>query len=298
MRFVIIIPYKNEYNNLKNIFRDIINQKKKFSEVIFVNDRSTDASYELVNSLIGKRIGFKNLNYKSSKSMFDVLNFGLKNISNKKCFVLPGSANDGFFNNMLQIAYNDLKKNPNVGFWSSIGYYKIGNKYSKFKTPILSLKKNFNKGEAFLRKYFLMGNFIVGASCLYNLKYIMRENFFQSKLLGIADLDMYKKIGYKYGHIYHPKRLCYVTKHKGQFSYKTYNSKNFSNVVYLYKKNLISFINLEMTNKLISRIKFLKYVKFSEKKKFNFFVFIFLIKNFSFFTRSFYFRNIKNLFIS
>lgn len=296
MRFAIIIPYKNEFQNLRNVFSCIIKQKKKFSEVIFVDHNSTDGSHKLVNYLIGKRKGFQNLKY-NGKTMFDVLNFGLRKIKNFNCYVLPGSANDGFFDNMLQIAYNDIRSCNNIGLWSAIGYYKINRKFIKFETPILSTKKKIHKGSQFLKNYLKIGNFIVGASCLYNYKFIKKEKFFIKELLGIADLDIYKKIGIKYGHFYNPKRLCYVTKHKGQFSYLTYKQQNFFKVSEKYKKSLMSYIEKKYTIKILNRLVFLKKTKFNSYTKLDLFFFKFIFFNLSFILKTIYYRKFKNIFI-
>ena len=55
-RFSLIIPFRNEDENLENLFHDIASQNypKKLLEVIFIDDNSTDQSVALLQKLMAK----------------------------------------------------------------------------------------------------------------------------------------------------------------------------------------------------------------------------------------------------
>jgi len=52
VKISVIIPFRNEKKNISNIINDLINQSEQAYEIIFIDDNSTDDSYELLSNLI------------------------------------------------------------------------------------------------------------------------------------------------------------------------------------------------------------------------------------------------------
>jgi len=76
--FSIIIPVRNEEENIKKILNDIINQSYKNFEVIIVNDHSEDSTIGVIESLKDRRIKIihlKNGEYGKKNAILNGLNF-------------------------------------------------------------------------------------------------------------------------------------------------------------------------------------------------------------------------------
>ncbi len=85
LKLSVIIPFKNEANNLSRLVNSLINQtlEDEYYEVIFVNDHSVDKSEVILSELIKKRENFKILNTNNTVSgKKNALSFGIKNALN------------------------------------------------------------------------------------------------------------------------------------------------------------------------------------------------------------------------
>jgi dolichyl-phosphate beta-glucosyltransferase len=83
MNISIVLPFYNESKRITNIFKPIINLKKKIRniEFIFVNDGSVDSSINLINDFIKKNKikNFKIISYLKNKGKGHALKLGVLN---------------------------------------------------------------------------------------------------------------------------------------------------------------------------------------------------------------------------
>lgn len=83
MNISIVLPFYNESKRITNIFKPIINLKKKIRniEFIFVNDGSIDSSINLINDFIKKNKikNFKIISYLKNKGKGHALKMGVLN---------------------------------------------------------------------------------------------------------------------------------------------------------------------------------------------------------------------------
>jgi dolichyl-phosphate beta-glucosyltransferase len=83
MNISIVLPFYNESKRITNIFKPIINLKKKIRniEFIFVNDGSVDSSINLINDFIKKNKikNFKIISYLKNKGKGHALKMGVLN---------------------------------------------------------------------------------------------------------------------------------------------------------------------------------------------------------------------------
>jgi len=294
MNIVLVIPYKNEALNLRKIFKQIIIQKRKYSEIIFINNNSTDLGPQMVENFIKNY--HNSFHYSSnSKYLFDVINLGIKKIKCKNGFVNILSANDYIEKNFIYSASIILNKNQKIGVFTAMGYKKIKNKISKYNSPIISFDKKILKGKSFIKYYKKFGNFFFGPTILYNIK-ILKKNLFKENLHGISDFINFFKISYFYGVLFYPKRLGIMQIHQGAYLSKTYKYNYFYNVFYFLKKEIV-FLNKYDKKFIKQRVVDIFNLKFSTKKNRSLSYLKYAISNPLFSLNYFINRIIKNLFI-
>ncbi len=81
----IIIPFRNEGENIANIIHDIINQlyPKNLIDLILVNDHSSDNSLEIANLLCLEELNFRVLELKDEEGKKAALRYGVENSHNE-----------------------------------------------------------------------------------------------------------------------------------------------------------------------------------------------------------------------
>ena len=86
MKVCVIIPVFNEQDFIKKSVESLIDQTIKPTEVIYVNDNSTDNSKNIIKNLIGKYEWIRVIDHKSfqehvpGSKVIEAFNFGLKNL--------------------------------------------------------------------------------------------------------------------------------------------------------------------------------------------------------------------------
>ncbi|MFC2137899.1 glycosyltransferase [Bacteroidota bacterium] len=80
----IVIPFRNEKNNIEHIINDIQNQtySKEDFELILINDHSNDSSVEVINTLELNNIKIKILNLENDKGKKAALRYGIESSNN------------------------------------------------------------------------------------------------------------------------------------------------------------------------------------------------------------------------
>ncbi len=97
----IIIPLRNEIDNLENIKESFNKNLENFKfEVIFINDFSTDGTFEKANLIAQENKNFKVFNNKK-KGLGGAINLGINNSNGEYICIMMADLSDDF---------NDLKK--------------------------------------------------------------------------------------------------------------------------------------------------------------------------------------------
>ncbi len=81
--FTIIVPVYNEEDNLKRVEKELlafINISNKKTEILFVNDGSTDNSQQLINTICKRNNGFHYINFKENKGLSSAIKAGFDHI--------------------------------------------------------------------------------------------------------------------------------------------------------------------------------------------------------------------------
>ena len=120
----IYIPAYNAENTIKDCINSVINQSKKFDEIIVIDDNSTDDTLKILKE-------FSNLNIIENKSNMGLgynRNLGIKISSNN--IVASIDADVVLNHKWLEIMINNISKNQNTMFGGKMSEKLIKNKFN------------------------------------------------------------------------------------------------------------------------------------------------------------------------
>ena len=127
MKILIIIPVFNEENNIEKCIDSIQNQTHKVSNIILVNDGSTDKTLEKINFLSKKYKNIKSYDLQNSlpkplpgKKIIKAFNYGLS--KNKLNYDFIGKFDGDLIlpKNYFEILINEFKINNKLGLASGV----------------------------------------------------------------------------------------------------------------------------------------------------------------------------------
>lgn len=127
----IIIPYRNEENNILKLWQNLSLQKAINVEIIFINDASQDNSEKIVNSLTHPHFQIKKLNLSDNLSgKKNAIEFGIKHSSYEKILTLDADcipsrdnwifAHQNFNHSSTKILGGGVFIQSNSKFWNTI----------------------------------------------------------------------------------------------------------------------------------------------------------------------------------
>ena len=190
----IIIPLRNEIDNLENI-KENFNKNLtdiKF-EVIFVNDFSTDGTFQKISEIAKENINFKVFD-NEKKGLGGVINLGVEKSNGEYICIMMADLSDDF--NDLKDYYTKIKdKNLDAVFGSRFTKKSKVINYP-FKKLILNRIFNFVVQILFLNKY----NDYTNAFKIYNAKVLKNMLPFVSESFNIFLEIPLKIISRKYSY--------------------------------------------------------------------------------------------------
>ena len=128
----IYIPAYNAENTIKDCINSVINQSKKFDEIIVIDDNSTDDTLKILRE-------FSNLNVIENKSNMGLgynRNLGIKISSNN--IVASIDADVVLNHKWLEIMINNISKNQNTMFGGKMSEKLIKNKFNAWRAKYYS----------------------------------------------------------------------------------------------------------------------------------------------------------------
>ncbi len=127
MKILIIIPVFNEENNIEKCIDSILHQTYKVSNIILVNDGSTDKTLEKINFLSKKYKNVKSYDLKNSlpkplpgKKIIKAFNYGLSKNKLKYDFIGKFDGDLILPKNYFEILINEFKINNKLGLASGV----------------------------------------------------------------------------------------------------------------------------------------------------------------------------------
>ncbi len=188
----IIVPNYNHYNYLQQRLESIFNQTYQNFEVILLDDASTDASCQLLESYSKHpKVSHFIINKKNSGSPFKQWEKGLELAIGKYIWIAESDDYSEF--TFLENCIKYIMEQPNIGivYAQSIDVNELGhvlNNRIVFTKEFLPniWKNNFLiKGKKFIKNYLLEKNVIPNASAVLFKKELVNSAIFTSELLNM-----------------------------------------------------------------------------------------------------------------
>jgi glycosyltransferase involved in cell wall biosynthesis len=183
----ILLLSMNHEQYIEQCIQSIISQTYKNIEIIYLDNASSDNTYELGKKLLEQsHIPFKIFQNKESKSISKNLNFLLDNSTGQ--FVSPLSTDDWFSPENIEKKVTFFSDNPDTGALFSNGWVY----YENEKKSVLNDSSTFKRGNLF-KEVLTHPNCLFYAGVIYNRGIFEKVGKWDENLL-IEDVDMYIRI--------------------------------------------------------------------------------------------------------
>lgn len=108
-----VLPNYNSVEFLPKSIETLVNQTVPFTEIIIVDDGSTDNSIEVISSYMQKHGNIRLIRHEKNQGVNPTLNTGIKNAIGD--YVILCAADDYYEPDIVAIATETIKQHPNVG---------------------------------------------------------------------------------------------------------------------------------------------------------------------------------------
>lgn len=183
----ILLLSMNHEQYIEQCIQSVIGQSYKNIEIIYLDNASSDNTYELGKKLLEQsHIPFKIFQNKESKSISKNLNFLLDNSTGQ--FVSPLSTDDWFSPENIEKKVAFFSDNPDTGALFSNGWFY----YENEKKSVLNDSSTFKRGNLF-KEVLTHPDCLFYAGMMYNRSIFEKVGRWDENLL-IEDVDMYIRI--------------------------------------------------------------------------------------------------------
>lgn len=277
--FSVIIPLYNKEDYIKETLESVFNQNFKDFEIIVVNDGSTDASIDIVNTYTDEKLRIID---QENSGLSKARNIGIR--SSKSDYIALLDADDLWMEDYLKTIYKLIQNNKKeFVFATNLKLLTLKD------TPILFSKEFDTSCEEIITNYFKISNNIFGPSSLVIKKSVFNDIGYFNELINYGEGDeffikcfgIYNLVYYSYPKIYYrvgiKEQLTAPTKNSNRIipDYEIYlkNNTNINLKKYIdfvhYK--LVVLYKMEKNHKLVrfykekidvSNLSFIRKIKF------------------------------------
>lgn len=175
----VIVPVYNSSKYLKECITSIINQSYKNIEIIVVDDKSSDSSLDIINSIKDKRI--KVIKLKKNMGVSNARNEGVKKASGDYiCFI---DSDDYWYKDKLKKQVDFMEENDYAFIYGSYGYLRNNVVVHKAKVP---KKITYNKA--------LKNTTIFTSTVMFNMSKLKKEDLYMPDIRLGQDTSCWWKI--------------------------------------------------------------------------------------------------------
>ena len=191
----IIIPVYNVEEYLRQALDSVIHQTLKDIEIICVDDRSTDNSFEILKEYASKDGRIKILQTDKNSGPGVARNLGL-NLANGE-YIMFLDPDDWYELNACELAYNQIKQNDNDYVQFNYKLYREDNNTTKVKSrrlrPFLKFKdkQDIRLGNDLKNKYIVSCYTVMQ---IYSLKFLNKYNIRFLDIRNGEDVPFYIKV--------------------------------------------------------------------------------------------------------
>lgn len=273
MQISIIVLTYNSINYLEKCFESIFNQTYKDYEVIFIDNFSTDGTYERIKELKKNKDNVQIHQYKNCGNMASSRNIGIK--ISKNDYLAFHDSDDFWYKNKLETSVPFLKNYDLV--------------YHNFKILNEATRENLKKSYRYqikknkFEQLLIRGNPIATSSvvCKKKINNFTLNFTEEQKLMAIEDYDLWLKLAYlgcKFKYI--EKDLGYLLERVGSESKVKLNKVHGYKIIFnKYQKNLNKTLKTKALSLHRYRVANILFI-LCKKKSINFFLSVLFKKSF------------------
>ncbi len=232
MTISVILPNYNHKHFLSEALDAILSQSYLPTEILVIDDASTDGSVELVQEY-QKKHPFIHL-YQNERNLGPpkTINMGIQ--KSKGTYLTFGSANDYLFPSFLQEAVIWMEKHPSMGICSGDVYFFKNKKPYFFKKCALnsSLKPSFFSPDEMEKVIKKTSFFIHTSACLYRKEAVLQYQGYTENLKHLADWYLNYLIALDHGVGYLPQPFAAFRFMKASYSYSLQSKRKIRNALY------------------------------------------------------------------
>lgn len=232
MRLSVVMPNYNDGDNFIKLIPKIHSYLSNDDEIIFIDDGSTDDSYEKILNLVRDR------KYKNVKIYRNDTNIGVvetENLGAKLAvgeFLYFAASDDDVRPKFFDVCVRELENNIEAGACSTGSYLEYPNGI-RIKLPLRPPANNVQYiSPEKCKLYFTKNeNWISGNSCIYRRNLFNFEGGFKKELEGFCDVLFTILIPVKYGVIFVPEAMTIFRLSKTSYASKHYRVENINSTL-------------------------------------------------------------------
>lgn len=232
-----ILPNYNDSALLPTAIESLINQTDSISEIIIVDDGSTDNSLAIIEEYQSKYPQIRLVQHEKNQGVCAALNHGIEHATGD--YVILCAADDWYSDNMIALAKQAIRKNPRVGLVCGDAMVSRFDMHKSFKRTLPYKKKDgWITPEEFqsLAKQGYVG-FNGGGGMLIKRKAVLEAGLLYPELRWHCDWLLYFAVAMQHGIYYIDSIFVHINMRKTSYSEGKNNRK-------IQKKVMIDTINI------------------------------------------------------
>lgn len=254
LKYSVIIPNYNSENFIEETIKSVLNQSLKPHEIIIIDDKSTDTSTKIVNSLKYKSKVKINLITLDTNSGYPSKprNIGIENVSNESEYVCFLDSDDIWGEKKIELQYKFMKTNNLLA--SATNVEKKINNFKKNISNIGCGKKLYQDDFKYNNPTKSCSTLLIKKSALSNTRFID-----SNEVKGIEDYFFMCELVLKLNEIgFINEKLVYYRQHEGGISSNKIKMIFLRWNTFHYKKKIFKRHNIKIYGKILSELIYLK----------------------------------------
>jgi len=213
-----ILPNYNSVEFLSRAIQSLLDQTEAFTEILIVDDGSTDDSLSVIREFMRSHSIIRLLRHEKNQGVCKALNYGIEQATGD--YIILCAADDWYHEQIVALAKKIIRNHPSVGL---ICGDAIVNRYDKnvsFRRMLPYARKNaFISAAEFttLSRNSYVG-FNGGGGMFMNRQAVLAAGMLHSKLRWHCDWLLYFVVAFQQGLYYCDEIFVYVNLRKGSYS--------------------------------------------------------------------------------
>lgn len=212
-----ILPNYNDSELLPNAIQSLLNQTETLTEIIIIDDGSTDNSLAIIEDLMNQHHHIRLVQHEKNQGVCAALNHGIEHATGD--YVILCAADDWYNENMIALAKQAIRKTPRAGLICGDAIINRFDMQESFKRTLPYSKKNDwitpDEFQAIAKSGYV--GFNGGGGMLLKRQAILEAGLLHPELRWHCDWLLYFAIAMKHGIYYVDEVFIHI--HMRQNSY-------------------------------------------------------------------------------